>query len=184
MNTTALNTVVESGWDMTIGAEAVPGSRHLPVYDPATGQVFAQAPDATVAETDAAIEAASAAFPAWSALSWDDRAARVRAFGAAIREETNSLARLLCREQGKPMEKAVSEIGAGLAYLEAYCAMRLEPEVCKDTEKQRIELHRRPLGVVGAARRTRGTEHQGGNGSHQQRGHPLRLSFPAPVGPL
>ena len=150
MNTTALNTVVESGWDMTIGAEAVPGSRHLPVYDPATGQVFAQAPDATVAETDAAIEAASAAFPAWSALSWDDRAARVRAFGAAIREETNSLARLLCREQGKPMEKAVSEIGAGLAYLEAYCAMRLEPEVCKDTEKQRIELHRRPLGVVGA----------------------------------
>jgi acyl-CoA reductase-like NAD-dependent aldehyde dehydrogenase len=85
MNTTALNTVVESGWDMTIGAEAVPGSRHLPVYDPVTGQAFAQAPDATLAETDAAIEAAAAAFPAWAALSWDDRAARVRAFGGAIR---------------------------------------------------------------------------------------------------
>jgi acyl-CoA reductase-like NAD-dependent aldehyde dehydrogenase len=150
MNTTALNTVVESGWDMTIGAEAVPGTRHLPVFDPVTGQPFAQAPDATLAETDAAIEAAAAAFPAWSALSWDDRAAQVRAFGAAIREETNSLARLLCREQGKPLEKAVSEVGAGLAYLEAYCAMRLAPEVCKDTDKQRIELHHRPLGVVGA----------------------------------
>jgi len=150
MNDTALNTVVESGWDMTIEGKGVPGSRHLPIYDPVTGQAFAQAPDATVAETDAAIEAAAAAFPGWSALSWDDRTARVRAFGAAIREETNSLARLLCREQGKPLEKAVSEIGAGLAYLEAYCAMRLEPEVCKDTEKQRIELHHRPLGVVGA----------------------------------
>jgi acyl-CoA reductase-like NAD-dependent aldehyde dehydrogenase len=150
MNTTALNTVVEAGWDMTIGAQAVPGSRHLPVFDPATGQEFAQAPDATVAETDAAIEAAAAAAPAWSALSWDDRAAQVRAFGAAIREETNALARVLCREQGKPLEKAVSEIGAGLAYLEANCAMRLAPEVCKDTDKQRIELHHRPLGVVGA----------------------------------
>jgi acyl-CoA reductase-like NAD-dependent aldehyde dehydrogenase len=150
MNTTALNTVAETGWDMTIGAEAVPGSRHLPVYDPVTGQVFARAPDATVAETDAAIEAAAAAFPAWSARSWDDRAARIRSFGAAIREDNSSLARVLCREQGKPLEKAISEIGAGLAYLEAYCAMRLEPEVLKDTEKQRIELHHRPLGVVGA----------------------------------
>jgi acyl-CoA reductase-like NAD-dependent aldehyde dehydrogenase len=150
MNHTALNTVAETGWDFTIGGRAVPGSRHLPVYDPATGQVFAQAPDATVAETDAAIAAAAAAFPAWSALSWDDRAARVRAFGAAIREDINSLARLLSREQGKPLEKAMSEIGAGLAYLEAYSAMRLEPELFKETEKQRIELHHRPLGVVGA----------------------------------
>ena len=150
MNTAALNIIVESGWDMTIGGNAVPGSRHLPVYDPVTGQAFAQAPDATVAETDMAIDAASAAFPAWAALAWDDRAARIREFGAAIREETSSLARLLCREQGKPLEKAVSEIGAGLAYLEAYCAMRLEPELFKDTEKQRIELHHRPLGVVGA----------------------------------
>jgi acyl-CoA reductase-like NAD-dependent aldehyde dehydrogenase len=150
MNTVALNTVAETGWDMTIGGNAVPGSRHLPVYDPVTGQAFAQAPDATAAETDMAIEAAAAAFPAWSALAWDDRAARIREFGAAIREATSSLARLLCREQGKPLEKAVSEIGAGLAYLEAYCAMRLEPELFKDTEKQRIELHHRPLGVVGA----------------------------------
>jgi len=150
MNTAALNTIAETGWDMTIGGNAVPGSRHLPVYDPVTGQVFAQAPDATVAETDAAIEAASAAAPAWSALSWDDRVARIRAFGAAIREESSSLGRLLCREQGKPLERAVGEIGSGLAYLEAYCGMRLDPEVFKDTETKRIELHHRPLGVVGA----------------------------------
>jgi acyl-CoA reductase-like NAD-dependent aldehyde dehydrogenase len=150
MNHSALNMVAETGWDMTIGGNAVPGSRHLPVYDPVSGDVFAQAPDATIAETDAAIAAAAAAFPAWAALSWDERAARVREFGAAIREDNSNLARLLCREQGKPLEKAISEIGAGLAYLESYCAMRLEPEVFKDTATQRIELHHRPLGVVGA----------------------------------
>jgi acyl-CoA reductase-like NAD-dependent aldehyde dehydrogenase len=150
MNIAALNTTPETGWDMTIGAQAVPGTRFIDVFDPVTGDVFAQAPDATIMETDLAIEAAAAAFPAWSALSWETRAEKIRALGLAIREENSALARLLCREQGKPLEKAVSEIGAGLAYLNAYCDMRLGPEVLKETATQRIEQHHRPLGVVGA----------------------------------
>jgi acyl-CoA reductase-like NAD-dependent aldehyde dehydrogenase len=150
MNSAARQTVAQAGWEMTIGADAVPGSRFLPVLDPVSSVSFADAPDATVAETDAAIAAAAAAFPAWSALPWDVRAAKVRELGAAIREDINSLARLLCREQGKPLDKAVSEINAGLVYLEAYSGMRLDPELLKDTERQRIELHHRPLGVVGA----------------------------------
>jgi acyl-CoA reductase-like NAD-dependent aldehyde dehydrogenase len=150
MNIAALNTTPETGWDMTIGAQAVPGTRFIDVFDPVTGDVFAQAPDATIMETDLAIEAAAAAFPAWSALSWETRAEKIRALGLAIREENSALARLLCREQGKPLEKAVSEIGAGLAYLNAYCDMRLDPVVLKETATQRIEQHHRPLGVVGA----------------------------------
>jgi acyl-CoA reductase-like NAD-dependent aldehyde dehydrogenase len=150
MNSAVLKASLEPAWEMTIGGHAVAGSRYIPVFDPVTGVVFTEAPDATVAETDLAIEAAAAAFPAWSALSWDARVEKVRAFGAAIREENSSLARLLCREQGKPLEKAVSEIGAGLVYLEAFCGMRLEPQILKETEKQRIEQHHRPLGVVGA----------------------------------
>jgi acyl-CoA reductase-like NAD-dependent aldehyde dehydrogenase len=150
MNVAVLPTNIERSWNMTIGGNAEPGTRHIPVFDPVTGHAFAQAPDATLDETDRAIEAAAAAFPAWSALSWDARVEAVRSFGAAIREENSQLARLLCREQGKPLDKAVSEIGAGLAYLEAYCSMKLAPEVLKDTEKQRIEQHHRPLGVVGA----------------------------------
>jgi acyl-CoA reductase-like NAD-dependent aldehyde dehydrogenase len=150
MNSAVLKASLEPAWEMTIGGHAVAGSRYIPVFDPVTGLAFTEAPDATVAETDSAIEAAAAAFPAWSALSWDARVEKVRAFGAAIREENSSLARLLCREQGKPLEKAASEIGAGLVYLEAFCGMRLEPEILKETEKQRIEQHHRPLGVVGA----------------------------------
>ena len=150
MNNVALNTTQQTGWDMTIGASAVPGSRFIPVFDPVTGKPFAQAPDATIAETDQAIEAAAAAFPAWAALPWAARAEKIRAFGLAIREENSALARLLCREQGKPLEKAVSEIGAGLAYLNAYCDMVLAPTVLKETATQRIEQHHRPLGVVGA----------------------------------
>jgi len=150
MNVAVLEQNIERSWEMTIGGNSVAGTRHIPVFDPVTGAVFAEAPDATVAETDLAIEAAAAAFPAWSALAWEARVEAVRELGAAIREENSSLARLLCREQGKPLEKAVSEIGAGLAYLEAYCTMRLAPEVLKETEKQRIEQHHRPLGVVGA----------------------------------
>jgi acyl-CoA reductase-like NAD-dependent aldehyde dehydrogenase len=150
MNSAVLKASLEPAWEMTIGGHAVAGSRYIPVFDPVTGLAFTEAPDATVEETDSAIEAAAAAFPAWSSLSWDARVEKVRAFGAAIREENSSLARLLCREQGKPLEKAVSEIGAGLVYLEAFCGMRLEPQILKETEKQRIEQYHRPLGVVGA----------------------------------
>jgi acyl-CoA reductase-like NAD-dependent aldehyde dehydrogenase len=150
MNVAVMKSQLEPAWEMTIGGQAVAGSRLMPVFDPVTGAVFAQAPDATAEETDMAVEAAAAAFPAWSALTWDARAEKVRAFGQAIREATDELARLLCREQGKPLDKAVSEIGAGLAYLEAYCNMRLAPAVLKETENKRIEQHHRPLGVVGA----------------------------------
>jgi acyl-CoA reductase-like NAD-dependent aldehyde dehydrogenase len=150
MNSAVLKSSLEPAWEMTIGGHAVAGSRYIPVFDPVTGAAFTEAPDATIAETDLAIEAAAAAFPGWSALSWDQRVEKVRAFGAAIREENSNLARLLCREQGKPLEKAVSEIGAGLVYLEAFCGMRLEPQTLKETEKQRIVQYHRPLGVVGA----------------------------------
>jgi len=150
MNVAVLKAQLEPAWEMTIGGQAVAGARLMPVYDPVTGAVFAQAPDATAEETDQAIEAAEAAFPAWAALPWEIRAEKVRAFGQAIREDNSELARLLCREQGKPLDKAVSEIGAGLAYLEAYCNMRLAPAVLKETESKRIEQHHRPLGVVGA----------------------------------
>jgi acyl-CoA reductase-like NAD-dependent aldehyde dehydrogenase len=150
MNVAVMKSQLEPAWEMTIGGQAVAGSRLMPVFDPVTGAVFAQAPDATAEETDMAVEAAAAAFPAWAALTWEARAEQVRTLGLAIREESSELARLLCREQGKPLDKAASEIGAGLAYLEAYCNMRLAPVVLKETESKRIEQHFRPLGVVGA----------------------------------
>ena len=66
MNSAALK-IMEGVTEMMIGARRVPGTRFLSVFDPSTGEAFAEAPDATDAQTDAAIEAAATAFPGWSA---------------------------------------------------------------------------------------------------------------------
>ena len=60
---------------MTIGCEAVVSHTTFPVYNPATNEILAQAPEATHAQLKEAIAAAQAAFPAWSALDWSARAA-------------------------------------------------------------------------------------------------------------
>lgn len=43
------------------------GRRTEPVYDPATGEVIAETSPSTKEDIDRAVEAASAAFPGWSA---------------------------------------------------------------------------------------------------------------------
>lgn len=71
---------------MIIGGRAVPSSRTLPVIDPATEQVIAQAPDAGLAELDAAVAAARDAFPAWSAQPWSERQAVLTAIARKLGE--------------------------------------------------------------------------------------------------
>jgi acyl-CoA reductase-like NAD-dependent aldehyde dehydrogenase len=150
MNSAAVEMAFDIEPSMTIGGLAVPGTRSIAVVDPATGAVFAHAPDATLAETDAAVAAAKSAFPAWSRLAWDARVAAVMAFSAAIREEIQDLGALLCREQGKPLERAIGEINSALFFMEAYAKMTLPPQILRDAANQHVTLYRRPIGVVGA----------------------------------
>jgi len=120
------------------------------VVDPGTEEAFARSPAATRDDVDAAVAAAARAFPAWARKPLPDRQRAVSALGERIREHTDELALLLTREQGKPLAKARSEIVAALNYLFAYVKIAIPVEVLRDTAEQRVELHRRPLGVVAA----------------------------------
>jgi acyl-CoA reductase-like NAD-dependent aldehyde dehydrogenase len=57
---------------------------------------------------------------------------------------------LITHEQGKPLAKARSEINSAVFFSRGYAAVELAPELLRDTPQQRVELRRRPLGVVGA----------------------------------
>lgn len=57
-----------------INGQWVKGSGSFVDLNPSTGSVFAEAPDAGRAEIRAAINAAQAAFPAWSAMKFNERA--------------------------------------------------------------------------------------------------------------
>jgi phenylacetaldehyde dehydrogenase len=70
----------------------------------------------------------------------------------AVERSAEELARLLSREQGKPLNgpNARFEVGACAAWLRVAATTALDPETVVDDGETRAELHYRPIGVVGA----------------------------------
>ena len=122
------------------------------IFDPATGTAVGEAPVHTVEDLERAVAAAAAAQPAWAALGHDARSAALLKAADAVERSAEELARLLSREQGKPLNgpNARFEVGACAAWLRATAATPLEPETVVDDGETRAELHYRPIGVVGA----------------------------------
>ncbi|MEV8148019.1 aldehyde dehydrogenase family protein [Arthrobacter sp. NPDC080073] len=122
------------------------------ILDPATGTPVGEAPVHTVEDLEAAIAAAAAAQPAWAGLGHDARSAALMKAADAVERSAEELARLLSREQGKPLNgpNARFEVGACAAWLRATAATPLDPETVLDDGETRAELHYRPIGVVGA----------------------------------
>ncbi|MBD1541531.1 aldehyde dehydrogenase family protein, partial [Arthrobacter sp. IA7] len=70
----------------------------------------------------------------------------------AVERSAEELARLLSREQGKPLNgpNARFEVGACAAWLRNTATTELTPEVIVDDGETYAELHYKPIGVVGA----------------------------------
>jgi acyl-CoA reductase-like NAD-dependent aldehyde dehydrogenase/prolipoprotein diacylglyceryltransferase len=134
---------------MTIGGTSVPAAESFGVVNPATGEVFARAPECSRAQLDAAMEAAARAFPAWSRGEARRREA-LGACAAAVRARAGELAPLLTQEQGKPLAHASDEISRAALWFEYTAALQIPVELLADDERLRVEVHRRPCGVVGA----------------------------------
>ena len=80
--------------------------RTVAVRDKASGEVLGTVPVCGQAETKRAIDAAKAAFPAWSAKSAKERGALLRRFAELMVANTDDLGRLMTAEQGKPLAEA------------------------------------------------------------------------------
>lgn len=136
---------------MLIGGKLTHGTRTINVIDPSLGEECAKAPDATVADIDSAVAAAKAAFPAWRDQSVEQRAEVLSAMADALLANADELADLLITETGRPKELALFEIAhLAAGYLRYYAGLRVEPELIVEDDSRRVELHRKPLGVVGA----------------------------------
>nr|WP_087576206.1 CoA-acylating methylmalonate-semialdehyde dehydrogenase [Sphingomonas sp. CDS-1] len=96
-----------------IGAEWQDGQgpNAIAVFDPATGRQIAEMKEASLAQGDAAVAAAAAAFPAWSALSISRRAEIILKMRALVDANIEELATLLSLDNGKTMAEARGEIG-------------------------------------------------------------------------
>ncbi|MGJ8546036.1 MAG: aldehyde dehydrogenase family protein [Sulfitobacter sp.] len=134
------------------GGKNHPVAQGFDVINPATGGVAGRAPDAGQAELDAAVAAAKAAFPAWSATPDAELAALCSAVADKIEEHAEELAQLVTAEQGKPLDGIGSrwEIGGAVAWARYTASLSLPMQVLQDNEQGRVEMYRKPLGVVGS----------------------------------
>ena len=93
-------------------------SRWLDVNNPASGQAFARVPDSGPHDAKAAIDAAFAAFTAWRETTARERARLLKRWHTLIEAHGDDLARLMSREQGKPLAEARGEVAYGASYVE------------------------------------------------------------------
>jgi succinate-semialdehyde dehydrogenase / glutarate-semialdehyde dehydrogenase len=129
------------------------GEARMPVIDKATGEEIARVPAMGAAETNAAIEAAHRAFPAWSKLLAKERSKILRRWYELIVEHADELALLLTKEQGKPLAEAKGEILYGAAYVELFAeeAKRVYGETIPTHKADaRVVIMKQPIGVVAA----------------------------------
>src|SRR5690606_8496222 len=139
-------------YENLLAAIAPAGGETRAVEDPATGERIADAPGHTTVDLDRAITRAQQAQPAWAALSDEERSATLNRVADAVEAATEPLARVLSREQGKPLNgpNARFEVGACVGWLRATAATPLPTEVVVDDGETYAELHYRPVGLVGA----------------------------------
>ena len=139
-------------YDLIIDGERVPTSDHMEIRDPASGELVGECPVAARADLDRAVNAARQAYKSWSRSSDEERKAAVNAIADTIHANMEELAELLTREQGKPLNGMGSrfELHGAEAWARHTGTLELPVEVLSDGEAGRVELHRKPLGVVGS----------------------------------
>ncbi|PTL59361.1 NAD-dependent succinate-semialdehyde dehydrogenase [Paraconexibacter algicola] len=125
------------------------GGGTLDVDDPSTGDVLCAVADGTVADGDAALAAAHAAFPDWRDTAPRERGEVLRRAFELMTERTDDLALLMTLEMGKPLEESRGEIAYAAAFLRWYAeeAVRIDGRfTTSENGKGRILTMRRPVG--------------------------------------
>ncbi|GLR66446.1 NAD-dependent succinate-semialdehyde dehydrogenase [Acidocella aquatica] len=89
---------------------AAHGGRTLGVVNPATEEVIGTLAHAGIPDLDEALESAAAGFAVWRKLSAYERSKIMRKAADLVRERSESIARLMTAEQGKPLAEARMEI--------------------------------------------------------------------------
>jgi succinate-semialdehyde dehydrogenase/glutarate-semialdehyde dehydrogenase len=136
-----------------IGGQWVTSEDRFAVVNPATGQEIARVADLTPDHARRAIDAASAALPAWAARTAKERAGILKRWYELILAETESLAQLMTAEQGKPLAEARGEVAYGASFVEWFAeeGKRAYGRTIPTTAaNKRYITIKQPIGVVAA----------------------------------
>ena len=86
--------------------QAATSKDHFEVHDASTEEVMATVPQGTTEEASQAVLAARAAFPAWAALSVEERCQYIDKIVAGLKARTDEMATAIAREVGMPIKMA------------------------------------------------------------------------------
>ena len=123
------------------------------VHNPAVGDVIGRTPLSTGADVDAAVRAATDAFPAWRDTPVNARAQVLYRFKAQLEEHFEEMARIVTTEHGKTLDEARGSVRRGIECVEVACgAPSLMQGFGLEDISQGIDCHvvRQPLGVCAA----------------------------------
>jgi aldehyde dehydrogenase (NAD+) len=117
-----------------------------------TNDVVGEFAQADAVQTDAAIEAARAAFPAWSRTTPQERHDILLRASNEIHARRDELGRLLAREEGKTLPEAIGEVARAGQIFDFFAgeALRISGEKFASVRPNvDIEATREPIGVIG-----------------------------------
>jgi malonate-semialdehyde dehydrogenase (acetylating) / methylmalonate-semialdehyde dehydrogenase len=123
------------------------------VHNPAVGDVIGRTPLSTGADVDAAVRAATDAFPAWRDTPVNARAQVLYRFKAQLEANFEEMARIVTTEHGKTLDEARGSVRRGIECVEVACgAPSLMQGFGLEDISQGIDCHvvRQPLGVCAA----------------------------------
>ena len=137
------------------------GGKHLPAIEngwldniePATGLPYGRLPRSGEADIERAMEAAQAAYPAWSSTSVEERAACLNRLADRIAEHFDELVAAESRDNGKPVSLAahvdIPRAEKNLRFYASAAQQYLTEAGMAAGAHQLHYVHRKPLGTVG-----------------------------------
>jgi len=136
-------------YSMLIDGRAVKVAEQDDVINPAKGEPFATVPRGTRAHVDEAIGAAARAYKTWR-KDESLRRQKLNECAKALQARVQDIGKILSMEQGKPLQAAVGEVFGASIWFSYYANYQSASEVLQDDADKRIEVVRKPLGVVAA----------------------------------
>ena len=123
----------------------------IDVTDPATGERLGGIASLSADESHAAVDAAHAAFPAWSGFLPQQRSVILRRWFELIVANKDDLALIMTLEQGKPLSESRGEIDYGASFVEFYAEEAKRPNIESVTSHlpdAEVEVWLEPVGVA------------------------------------
>ena len=145
--TTELRNFINGSWQSSASTQ------FQDVTNPATAELIGRTPLSTLADVNAAVQAAAEAFPAWRRTPAGERVQYLFKLKNLLEEHLDELARIITVENGKTFAEAKAELRRGIENVEVACGipMMMQGYNLEDVTPGVDEMQiRQPLGVVAA----------------------------------